>query len=299
MNRKFICDLGNSNYKIIPYENEKNKVCGCSNVQKVDAGTYGSITINGEAYLFGENAKSKRTTNKICAEKKALLAHALYNFVDDKEKVDIVALLPLSLYCNPKNRDKYKELLKGKYTINTTSNITKTFTVADVDVCAESFSSLFAHAELLLHPLYLVDIGGVDVTGVFVNKVPNPDQLFTSETGMNIFYSGLAKVLTSETLTTYSDKDAALLYRKYNKLPDELKELIDNFAKQYVKEHIYDELEAIGYKPLIHKLAFVGGGAISLERYLNCDSNIRIVSNAIWSNVEGSRVVSQRRSGGK
>lgn len=286
-------DLGNKNYKMI---NSDKRILHSSSVQEVSNGTFGSFVVNGQSYIIGKNAKSKKNTNKICESKKALLGRALYPIVEDKGKVEITTLLPLSLYRDMENRKKYKELLKGKYTVTNPDGATKTFTITDVEVCAESFSSLLTDETLLKDPLYLVDIGGVDTTGVYVNKTPDMQASFTSEKGMNVFFSELAKELTSTLLDSYREKDAELVFERYDTLPDNIKNIVDTFAENYVKENIYEALKDAGYKSLIHKLIFVGGGSKALERYLIKDrENVAVLKDALWSNVEGAKIIAIRR----
>ena len=204
--------------------------------------------------------------------------------------------MPLSLYITNINKDKYKELLQGQYTVINPNGHTKNFTVSEVSVCCEGFSSLMTKPELLSEAIYLIEVGGVDLAGCFVNRTPVVAQSFTSEMGMNIFYTELAKVLTSKLLESYNNKDAELLYNKYEVLEDDLKQVIDSFAMEYIQKNIYKKLNDIGYKRLIHKLVFTGGGAIALERYLKEDTNIIILENALWSNVEGAELIEKRRA---
>ena len=291
--QKITIDLGNSNYKMLA---DDKKIIDSSNVEEVEFGTFGAYQVNGRSYIFGEGAAMKYNTNKICLEKRALLGRALYPVVEDNQEVAITTLLPLSLYITNANKDKYKELLQGQYTVINPNGHTKNFTVSEVSVCCEGFSSLMTKPELLNEAIYLVEIGGVDLAGCFVNRTPVVAQSYTSEMGMNIFYTELAKVLTSKLLESYNNKNAELLYNKYEVLEDSLKEVIDNFAKEYIQKNIYKKLNDIGYKRLIHKLVFTGGGAIALERYLKEDTNIIILENALWSNVEGAELIEKRRA---
>lgn len=293
MNKKLYCDLGNARFKGIF---EDKKIISSSNVEVVRAGTWGAWEVDTKHYIIGEGAKSKKSTNKIVEEKRALLGRELFTLVDDKEKVDIVVLLPLSLYINSENKVKFTELLKGKYTVTNPNGVKKVFNIVSVEVCAETYSSIMTNKNLAKESLYLVDIGGVDATGCLVHKIPNANKMFTNEGGMNIFYAGLAKVLTSKLLETYSDKDAELLFNKYDGLPEGIKVTIDEFAEEYIEKNIYSNLREIGYKPLIHKLVFCGGGSIALSKYLSKDSNATILENALYSNVEGAKIISKRRS---
>jgi hypothetical protein len=288
-----IADLGNSQYKIIVGD---KKIKDSSNVQCVSNDTFGAFEIDGKYYLFGEGAKTKKNTNKICEEKRALLGRALFPIVADKEKVDLTTLLPLSLYVNQENKKRYAQLLKGKYVVTNSNGAKKTFTVSNVDVCCESFSSLVTDSNLLKQALYLVDIGGVDVCGVLVNRTPDINKMFTAEKGMNILNIELAKVLTSKLLETYTDKDVELLLNDFDNLPQNYKAIIDDFMKDYIQTNIYESLKDIGYKPLIHKLVFCGGGSTALERYLSKDENSTILEDAIYTNVLGAKILSTRRS---
>ena len=285
-------DLGNSNSKLII---DDKKIMDNSNVQEVEKGTFGAYEINNKSYLFGEGAKAKKNTNKIVEEKRALLGKVLYPLVKDNSEINITTLLPLSLYIENENKVKYQELLKGNYTVTNSNGYTKNFRVLNVEVCAEGFSSLVTDAKLLNQALYLIDIGGVDLSGVYVNRTPVVNQSFISEKGMNIFYTELGKTLTGKLLETYTDKDAELLFNKYDSLSEDLKEIIDTFATDYINNYIYKPLADIGYKSLIHKLVFVGGGSVALQRYLLKDSNIIILENAIWSNVVGAKIISTKR----
>lgn len=291
--RKITIDLGNANYKALV---EGKRILDSSNVQEVAEGTFGAFEIDNKHYLFGEVAKSKRNTNKICPTKRALMGRALFPLAEDKEKIKIVTLLPLSLYVNQENKSKYSELLKGKYTVTNPNGVKKSFTVSSVEVRAESFSSLATEPALLKEPIYLIDLGGVDVSGCFVHRTPDIGKSFTQEKGMNIFHSELGKVLTSKLLETYSDKDAELVFNKYDNLSEDLKSIIDDFAKTFIRENIYVPLKEIGYRELIHKLVFTGGGSKALERYLVEDNNVSVLKNALWSNVEGADILSRRKS---
>lgn len=307
--RKVIIDLGNANYKVI-YDKDK-RTMDCSNVEKVKEGSFSAFKVNGGSYIFGENAKVKYDTNKICPEKKALLGRALYPLVDDKDKVNLVTLLPLSLYINAEdgNREAYEELLKGKYTVSNESGAEKVFTVQNVEVYCESFSSLFVDAELCKKPLYLVDLGGVDLSGVFVYRTPNPDKRFSNTNGMNTFYSKLGERLTSSLKKTCSALNAKLLFSKYSVLSEDdinaindeeerekqrkLKNVIDEFAINYIEHHIKDELYRIEFDSDIHDLVFVGGGAEALKMYLEkVFPRVTVIKDAIYSNVEGAKRLS-------
>lgn len=290
---KITIDLGNSNYKMIV---DDKRIIDSSNTEEVAEGTFGAYAVNGKYYLFGEGAAAKYTTNKIVEDKKALLGKALYSVVDDSQKLEITTLLPLSLYIYNQNKERYKELLKGEYIVTNPSQYTKKFEVTEVNVCCEGFSALITRPELLKEAIYLVEIGGVDLAGCYVNRTPVVAQSFTTEQGMNKFYKELAKVLTSKLLEGFSDKDAELVYGKYETLTEELKDIIDNFAKEYIQKNIYKKLADVGYKKLIHKLVLVGGGAIALERYLAQDDNIIILENALWANVEGAEIIEKRRA---
>lgn len=286
-------DLGNSNSKLIA---DNKKTIDNSNVQEVKSGTFGAYQINDKYYLFGEGARAKKDTNKICEDKRALLGKVLYPIVQDNQEVNITTLLPLSLYVENDNKQKYKDLLKGDYVVTNSNGYTKKFKVVDVEVCAEGFSSLVTNAELLNKALYLVDIGGVDISGVFINRTPVINQSFISERGMNIFYAELGKVLTSKLLQSYTDKDAELLFNKYDTLSDDIKTIVDAFAIDYIDNYIYKPLADIGYKEVIHRLVLVGGGAVALKRYLLKDNNLIILDDAIWSNVVGAKIISERRA---
>lgn len=286
-------DLGNKNYKLLI---GSKRIIDNSNIQEVSEGTFGAWIINNKHYLNSENAKSKKNTNKITEEKKALLGRALYPLVKEGDEVEIVTLLPLSQYINQDNRGKFEELLKGEYTVSNQSEAQKQFKVTNVEICAEGFSSLMTDPSLLAEPLFLVDIGGVDLTGVYVNRTPDASRMFTAEKGMNIFYTELGRYLTGRLLETYTDKDTEILYNKYEKLSDDLKQIIDEFAKEYIDKQIYQPLKDIGYKPLLHRLIFVGGGAIALKSYLEVDDNVTVLENALWSNVEGAELISTRRN---
>ena len=283
-------DLGNANYKMLV---DGKKVIDSSNTEEVPVGTFGAYRVNEKNYVFGEGATEKYTTNKIVEEKKALLGRALYSVVEDGQNVEVTTLLPLSLYISNENKSKYVELLKGEYVVTNPNEYTKKFNVVNVNICCEGFSSLLTNAELLKKPVYLVDIGGVDLTACFVNRTPVTSQAFTSEMGMNRFYTELAKVITSKTLESYNNKDAELLYNSYERLGDELKAIIDDFARAYIQKNINKKLVDIGYKKLIHTLVFTGGGAQALSRYLE---NGEILENAIWSNVEGAELIQKRRA---
>lgn len=286
-------DLGNSNAKIIV---DDKKIIENSNVQEVEQGTFGAYEVNSKHYLFGEGVQYKKNTNKIVETKKALLGKILYSIVDDNSELNITTLLPLSLYVENENKVKFQDLLKGDYTVTNANGYIKNFTVANVEVCAESFSSLVTDAKLLQEPIFLCDIGGVDLSGVYVNRTPVISQSFSSEKGMNIFYTELGKILTSKLLETYTDKDVELLFNKYNDIPEDIREIIDTFAIDYINNYIYKPLVNIGYKSLIHKLIFTGGGSIALQRYLSKDSNVTILPDAIWSNVTGARIISSKRA---
>lgn len=293
MNKKIYCDLGNSNFKAIIND---RKIISSSNVEVVPSGTFGAFEIDGKYYIIGEGARSKKSTNKIIEEKRALLGRELFALVDDKEKIDISVLLPLSLYVNAENKTKYAELLRGKYSVTNPNGVKKVFNVTNVEVCAETYSSLMTHKDLAKDALYLVDIGGVDATGCLVHKIPNANKMFTNEGGMNIYYGGLAKVLTSKLLESYTDKDAELLFNKYDDLPNEIKEIVNEFTEGYIEKNIYSNLREIGYKPLIHKLVFCGGGSVALSRWLSKDTNAILLENALYSNVEGAKIISTRRN---
>ena len=288
---KIELDLGNKNYKLKVGD---KRIIDNSNIEEVLNGTFGAWEINEKSYIASNNAKAKKNTNKITLSKSALLGRALYPVVEDGAEVDLVTLLPLSLYVNKENRDKFANLLKGDYKVANPNGATKCFIVRSVEVFCEGFSSLILEPSLLSEPIFLVDFGGVDVSGVFVNGTPDTNRMFTSEKGMNIFFEGLGKEITSKTLSTCTEKDAELYFNKYESLPNSLQEIIDAYATDYVNENIVTPLADKGYNSIIHKLVCVGGGAIALNKYLE-EIGAVTLKNALWSNVEGAAALSRLR----
>jgi len=289
-------DLGNGNYKLDIYNKQ---VINCSNVEEVTSGTFGSYEIDGKHYIFGENAKSRKQTNKIVDEKRALLGYALYSSLDEETtKVDVVTTLPLSLYVLESNKKAYEELLKGKYSIVNPYGVKRNITVGKVEVYCEGFSSLITMPSLLKEQIFLIDFGATDLTGVKVNGTPDIKSSFCKEAGANILYNELAKVITAYTRDTYSDKDIKILLKKFDELDSELQKVIDDFMSEYIKKNIYDNLKDIGYKPLLGtKIVAIGGGSLLVKRYLEKDSNVIILDNALFSSIEGAKILSVRRAG--
>ena len=121
-NLEITIDLGNANYKMLVGD---KKVIDNSNVEEVPTGTFGAYEINQKSYLFGEGALMKYTTNKIVEEKRALLGKALYSVAEDNANLEITTLLPLSLYISNENKQKFKDLLIGEYTVTNPSGYEK------------------------------------------------------------------------------------------------------------------------------------------------------------------------------
>lgn len=192
MNKKIYVDLGNSNYKLLIGD---KRIVDCSNVQEVSTGTFGAWTIgDNKNYIIGAGAITRKQTNKITSEKRALLSRALYPLVENGDKIDLVTILPLSLYFDISNRESYINLLKGKHAIINSDGAKKTFTIASVAVYAEGFSSLITDMSLLQQIIYVCDIGGTDLDLFYVNRTPDENKLQTTEKGTNILTSQLAKV---------------------------------------------------------------------------------------------------------
>lgn len=287
-------DLGNGNYKLLAGD---KRVMDCSFVQEVQDTAFGAWQVNGKYYLFGQGAKSKIDTNKITENKKALLGRILYPIIEDKEVIDINVLMPLSLYFDKQNREDFQKLLAGTYKVSNDNGATKSFKIKSVDVYPESFSSLMTKPELLKEPIYLVDVGNYDLSMVYVNKTPDQNKLHTDVKGMAIVYKELSRVLTSKMRRTIDEGNTKLLLDKYDNLPEDVKAVIDNFMKDYIQTNIYDRLDEIQYDNLIHRIIMTGGGSIALKRWLRED--IIILEDALFSNVEGAKIVAIRKKGAK
>lgn len=297
MNKKIYIDLGNSNYKMIFGD---KKVVDCSNVQEVPAGTFGSWSIgDNKHYIIGAGAITRKQTNKIVTEKRALLSRALYPVIENGDKVDLVTVLPLSLYFDIDNRENYINLLKGRHTIVNSDGAKKSFIISSVAVYAEGFSSLITDMELLQQAIYVCDIGGTDLDIFYVNRTPDANKLSTTEKGTNILTAQLAKVLTSKLLESYTSSDVELLLNRYKTLPENIKAIIDTFMDEYIKHNIIIPLKDLGYRDLLSiPIIFTGGGAKLLERYINIIPNAKILENCIFSNVEGAKLLDTRKNGG-
>lgn len=305
-------DLGNTNYKLIIGD---KRVMDSSNVEEVQEGVFGAYEVNGKHYLFGQGANVKYNTNKICLEKRALLGKALFNIVEDGQNVEVTTLLPLSQYTTNENKDKFRELLIGDYKVSNSDGFTKEFKVVKVNVNCEGFSSLVTKPQLLKEPLYLLDIGGVDIAGCYINRTPVVKKSFTLEGGMNKFFKDLAKELMSKTTRSYTEENAKILFEKDAK-PLKLQQIIDEFAVEYLKKNVFKNLKDIEFRWYLHKIAFVGGGAVALEKYLmlalkKCETgdlnefedefnedeaDLEVLEDAIWSNVLGAKILEERRA---
>lgn len=285
--KKFKIDIGNSQIKIL--FNDK-KVVKTSNIELCEADTFGAWTVNGTSFINSEVAKPKKVTNKICESRKLLLGKNLYDFVEDKEKIEISTLLPISQYVNKDNKEKYANMLKGKYTVEGTEGV-KTFTVSNVNVRCEGFMALLTNPKLLQTPCYVVELGGVDVSIFHVNGgIPDTNKLHTSESGINIYYEGLGRLLTSHLHESYNIQDSKLMFKKYNELNDDLKALIDKYTITYIDKFIMTPLKEIGYREMIHTIAMCGGGALDLKPWIEKYKNITYLSDSIFSNVIGTDI---------
>lgn len=297
MNKKIYVDLGNSNYKMLVGD---KKIVDCSNIQEVTAGTFGAWNIDNKHYIIGAGAVTRKQTNKIVPEKRALLSRALYSVVDNGDKIDLVTVLPLSLYFDVANRESYINLLKGKHTITNSDGAKKSFTIASVAVYAEGFSSLITDMTLLQQPIYVVDIGGTDLDIFYVNRTPDANKLQTTEKGTNILTTQLAKVLTSKLLESYNGSQVELLLERYETLPKEIKDTIDSFMEEYIKVNIQIPLKDLGYRDLLAiPIIFTGGGSKLMAKYISKIPNAKILDNCIFSNIEGARILDLRKNGGK
>lgn len=291
---KVSIDLGNSNYKLQYGEKVFQYP---TNVQKASEGDLGAWKVNGSWYLISESAKAKKTTNKITEDKKVLLARALYSIVQDKDQeIDIATLLPLSQYINKNNKEHFVNLLQGDYEVENPNGAVKRFTVRNVEVYCEGYSSLATDTNLLKQPIFLLDIGGCDLSAVYVHGTPKIDRMFTIEKGMNVFHEELGRQITSKTLKSCTEQDAQLHFNNYESSTDEMKAIIDDFANKYIDKNIMDLLADKGYDPVIHKLICVGGGSIDLQRYLE-DRGATILKDALTSNVQGAMLQSIARGG--
>ena len=308
---KVNADLGNTNYKLIIGD---RRVIDSSNVEQVSEGTFGAYKVDEKYYLFGQGANVKYNTNKIITEKRALLGKALFNIVENGQNVEVTTLLPLSQYVENTNKDKFKELLIGDYKVSNSDGFTKEFKVVKVNVNCEGFSSLVTKPQLLREPLYLVDIGGVDIAGCYINRTPVVKKSFTLEGGMNKFFKDLATTLTSKTSRSYTGENAKTLFEKEKKSA-KLQQIIDEFAVEYLKKNVFERLDNIEFRWYLHKIAFVGGGAVALTDYLMLalesyvkehtnefedefnrdEADIELIEDAIWANVLGAKVLEERR----
>lgn len=296
MNKKAYIDLGNSRSKLLFGD---KRIVDCSNVQEVPAGTFGAFEIDSKSYIIGAGAVTRKQTNKIVPEKRALLSRALYPIVENGDKIDLVTVLPLSLYFDVANRESYINLLKGKHTIANSDKAKKSFTVASVAVYAEGFSSLLTDMSLLQQPIYVVDIGGTDLDLFYVNRTPDANKLQTTEKGTNILTAELAKVLTSKLLESYSSSQVEILLERYETLPENIKDIINTFMDEYIKTNILIPLKDLGYRDLLGMpIIFTGGGAKLLERYIAKIPNAKILDNCIFSNIEGAKILDTRKNGG-
>lgn len=294
---KVIVDLGNSNLKMLA---KGKKVVFSSNVERVAKGEYGAMRVGDDYFKFGESVERKKNTDKICDEKRALLGKCLFKHFPDKTNLKVVTLLPLSLFIVEENKHKYAELLKGKYVIEGANGEKKSFTVSEVEICAESFSALMTNGALRKKPLYLVDIGGVDLTMVYVNKTPSTTKIFTHEQGVNIFYQELGTKLTAVYRQHFSDDNSEQFFKKYSVMKGTpQKEIIDEFTKNYIEKNIYTKLKGIGYMPDLHQVVYVGGGAKDLEEYLLAGKeegkDVLVLDNAVMANVQGAEILSDNK----
>lgn len=287
-------DCGNSQNKILI---DDRKVVTTSNIEIVDSQTFGAWEVNGVSFINSEIAKTKKVTNKLCESRKLLIARNLFDLVEDKSKVSLSVLLPISQYLNKENRETFAGMIKGKYKVTNSEGHTKSFSIDYVDIKCEEFVALLTNPKLLQDTCYTIGVGSVD-TSIFqvAGGVPNTNKIHTSENGISWFYDGLGRVLTSYLKETYTLQDARLVYKKYDALDDELKAIIDKYATDYIEKYIVEPLQELGFRKLVHRAIINGGGSLDLKRYIDKLGYFTYLDDSLFSNVIGSKILDQQKA---
>lgn len=283
-------DLGNAQVKLII---GTKRISVCSNIEEVSAEMYGAIQVNDKYYLMGKTAKSKLTTNKIEESKRALLGISLFPYVEEDEKLQVATMLPISLYLEAENREEYAKLLMGYYTIRNANGEIKSFEVEQVNVYCESYSSLATQENIktIHQPQFVVDLGGADISILYVEGQPDRNRYTTSPTGANYFFVELAKVLTAKMKQTVSTSDCELIFAKYDELNEQMQECIDEFVNSYMHKYVYEKLKDLNYNAMIHSIKFIGGFSKGLMKWITKDSNASVIEDSLFSNIQGVKVL--------
>lgn len=276
-----LIDLGNSSVKAISGEkriNFSSKVNTKFNANK-DFFDYVEMEEKIVYIGSGELDREYSKTEKSYFEQQVI--YAMANLVEGNYKsINLGLLLPIAQL---NLKEKYIETFKNKQIKAVINGKPRRFELKNVAVLPEGMTSYYILKNVEGKDVVIVDIGNFTINiSLFENGKLTAN--YTEPLGVFNFYRTIMELENSKG-NRYSEEDIQRLIK--NEMIKVDKELYMNFLKD-ILNLIKPKCNLATYKSY-----FTGGGALLLEPYIK-NLPISIVDDALWSNVEGLKILCEK-----
>ena len=249
-----------------------------------------TITYEGKNYIVGKEADDYNYSfTKSNLHHKIMMYYCIVRHIKDKEDLDIIMGCPLSTYMNKTKQENYIN-----YFINNKEPISimykkslKTFTINSITMVPESIGGYINDYEVAKKEIRgIIDIGGLNINcGVYDKGNPVKSKMFTLNMGINILIKNIQQALLRE-------KEELISYYMCKHYLLNLEQL-DNYIYDIFDKECYLFIDKIK-KALIKNdwelnqlnLRFIGGGSLSLSKYINELFNNPYIEKSIFANCD-------------
>ncbi|MGG3691787.1 hypothetical protein [Heyndrickxia ginsengihumi] len=207
--------------------------------------------------------------------------------------VHLAMNVPISTYKDTVQKEKFKQMIENQgHTIHLLVNGTAhSFELSDVTIAFEGMGEIYAKPDTYKNrQTTVIDVGGLNTTLCqFKGLQPQVDSMIVSDLGINVLKGKIGKVINERYgLSVSADDLEQVLRYGYFASKGEIYE----DSKVFIEELKYEHLQQIiqfaksrGYTFNMSDIHFVGGGSITLRRYIKQEfPHSVILDNPQYSN---------------
>lgn len=211
------------------------------------------------------------------------------------DTVIIAAGLPIERMGHEKENFR-QYMLKRRKVDFTYEGVRYHINIEDVQIYPQGYAAIVSRIGSMLGTHVLVDIGSwtIDILPI-VNKVPDSSRCSSPNMGVITCMTAINNELRRKFNFQLEETQIQdVMCGGTGQLPQKYLEIVRRMIVQYTEE-VLSKLREIGFNLEVIPVLFMGGGAIVMEQYGNCDKEMTTIISDIHANAIGYEFIAKQK----